>query len=283
MSDQSLVGELSARCAKKQSGASSVPRDKKPRRSSQSGENARPSLRRFAVPALVSAPSPGVASGRCRRAGAREREADAPIGAGRRGARRDVSRVSPEPGPGPDVPKNPKTRRAMAFSERTRGPSTRVEAGRDVDVSRASASRTAEPRRATCSYLLVGLAVLRRPRELRGAKAEVKQALALGVEEQVGLRVHLGQAHAVTGIDLQAREPAHLGLENHLAPLCVERTFARQREGRGVATTGLMRDARKHARRGKNASGARRVEGFEGNVAHTENDEKRRRVECPKR
>ena len=41
MSDQSLVGELSARCAKKQSGASSVPRDKKPRRSSQSGENAR--------------------------------------------------------------------------------------------------------------------------------------------------------------------------------------------------------------------------------------------------
>ena len=161
----------------------------------------------------------------------KKREADAPIGAGRRGARRDVSHVSPEPGPGPDVPKNPKTRRAMAFSERTRGPSTSVEAGRDVDVSRASASRTAEPRRATCSYLLVGLAVLRRPRELRGAKAEVKQTLALGVEEQVGLRVHLGQAHAVTGIDLQAREPAHLGLENHLAPLCVERTFARQREG----------------------------------------------------
>lgn len=128
----------------------------------------------------------------------------------------------------------------MAFSERTRGPSTRVEAGRDVDVSRASASHTTEPRRATCSYLLVGLAVLRRPRELRGAKAEVKQTLALGAEEQVGLRVHLGQAHAVTGIDLQAREPAHLGLENHLAPLCVERTFARQREGREVATTGLI-------------------------------------------
>ena len=198
---------------------------------------------RFAVPARVSAPFPGVASGRCRRAGAREGEADAPIGAGRRGARRDVSRVSPEPGPGPDVPKNPKTRRAMAFSERTRGPSTRVEAGRDVDVSRASASHTTEPRRATCSYLLVGLAVLRRPRQLRRAKAEVKETLALGVEEEVGLAVDLGQPHAVTGVDLQAGEPTHLRLKDHLALTC-EVVDARVGEGERGDETAFTWDVR---------------------------------------
>ena len=150
---------------------------------------------------------------------------------------------------GPSDPKNPKTRLAMAFSRADARSVDALEAGHDLDDSRKSASGATSPCRATCSYLLVGLAVLRRPRELRGAKAEVKQTLALSVEEQVGLRVRLGQAHAMTGVDLQAREPAHLRLENHLAPLCVERTFARQREGRGVATTGFMRDERKHARR----------------------------------
>lgn len=59
------------------------------------------------------------------------------------------------------------------------------------------------------------LAVLGGPRELRGAEAEVKQPLALGVEEEEGLGVRLGQTHPMTRVDLEAAEAAHLRLEHH--------------------------------------------------------------------
>ena len=122
--------------------------------------------------------------------------------------------------------KNPKaTRRAIAFV-RGRGGERRT---------RAFAARARTPRHdrddaRLGSHLLVGLAVLRRPRQLRRAKAEVKETLALGVEEEVGLAVDLGQPHAVTGVDLQAGEPAHLRLKNHLALTC-EVVDARVGEG----------------------------------------------------
>jgi len=65
------------------------------------------------------------------------------------------------------------------------------------------------------THLLVRLAVLGGPRELRGAEAEVKQPLALGVEEEEGLGVRLGQTHPMTRVDLEAAEAAHLRLEHH--------------------------------------------------------------------
>lgn len=63
--------------------------------------------------------------------------------------------------------------------------------------------------------LLVSLAVLGGPRELGGLEPLVKEPLALGVEEEVGLAVDLGQPHAVTRVDLQAAKAAHLGLKHH--------------------------------------------------------------------
>lgn len=91
------------------------------------------------------------------------------------------------------------------------------------------------------------LAVLRRPRELGGPESEVKKPLALGVEEQVRLRVHLGQARAMAGVDLQAGEPAHFGLENHAALVTSRRRVARLREGRGSDRARFKRRSGKSA------------------------------------
>jgi hypothetical protein len=93
----------------------------------------------------------------------------------------------------------------------------------------------------------VRLAVLRRPRELGGPESEVKKPLALGVEEQVRLRVHLGQARAMAGVDLQAGEPAHFGLENHAALVTSRRRVARLREGRGIDRARFKRRCGKSA------------------------------------
>ena len=76
------------------------------------------------------------------------------------------------------------------------------------------------------------LAVLRRPRELRGPEAKVKQPLALRAEEQVRLRVDLRQAHPVPGVDLEAAEAAHLRLEHH--GRCYTGALARGRPDDGV-------------------------------------------------
>ena len=141
--------------------------------------------------------------------------------------------------------KNPKkpTRREIAF---VGGSGWRAATAR---VRRARAERS--PRNARHdrddarlgSYLLVGLAVLRRPRQLRRAKAEVKETLALGVEEEVGLAVDLGQPHAVTGVDLQAGEPTHLRLKDHLALTC-EVVDARVGEGERGDETAFTWDVR---------------------------------------
>ena len=61
------------------------------------------------------------------------------------------------------------------------------------------------------------LAVEGGPRQLRRLEARVEEALALGVEEEVRLAVDLRQAHAMAGVDLQAAEAAHFGLQHHIA------------------------------------------------------------------
>jgi hypothetical protein len=63
----------------------------------------------------------------------------------------------------------------------------------------------------------VRLAVEGGPRQLRRLEARVEEALALGVEEEVRLAVDLRQAHAMAGVDLQAAEAAHFGLQHHIA------------------------------------------------------------------
>lgn len=82
------------------------------------------------------------------------------------------------------------------------------------------------------THLLVRLAVLGGPRELRGAEAEVKQPLALRVEEEEGLGVHLGQTHPMTRVDLEAAKAAHLRLEHH--GRCYTGALARGRTDDGV-------------------------------------------------
>ena len=82
------------------------------------------------------------------------------------------------------------------------------------------------------THLLVRLAVLGGPRELRGAEAEVKQPLALRVEEEEGLGIHLGQTHPMTRVDLEAAKAAHLRLEHH--GRCYTGALARGRTDDGV-------------------------------------------------
>ena len=94
------------------------------------------------------------------------------------------------------------------------------------------------------THLLVRLAVLGGPRELRGAEEEVKQPLALGVEEEEGLGVRLGQTHPMTRVDLEAAEAAHSVLSTMVAA-----TQAPWQEGRPYEFSGFY-----SARRRKTAT-----------------------------
>ena len=112
-----------------------------------------------------------------------------------------------------------------------------VASGERARSTCARAERSPRPRRRSSRFApSCGPCGTAHRRQLRRAKAEVKETLALGVEEEVGLVVDLGQPHAVTGVDLQAGEPAHLRLKNHLALTC-EVVDARVGEGGARETT----------------------------------------------
>jgi hypothetical protein len=63
--------------------------------------------------------------------------------------------------------------------------------------------------------LLVLLPVRHSPGQLGGAQAVVVQGLALLVEEEVLLAVSADKQDALAGIDAQAAEAAHRGLQHH--------------------------------------------------------------------